>query len=94
MPAARQVDIETWIPSQQACHDAFYKYVYRLSGTSSPHAQSAQKAAQLHTLNGTAFAIGRILVAIMEQNQQADGSIVVPPALRPWVGKDVMGKRS
>ena len=39
-------------------------------------------------LNGTAFAIGRIMIAIMENNQQADGSIIIPEVLRSWVGKD------
>ncbi len=42
----------------------------------------------VHTLNGTAVAVSRALVAILENNQQADGSIVVPEALRTWVGKD------
>jgi seryl-tRNA synthetase len=42
----------------------------------------------VHTLNGTAVAVTRALVAILENNQQADGSVVIPEALRPWVGKD------
>jgi seryl-tRNA synthetase len=44
----------------------------------------------VHTLNGTAVAVTRALVAILENNQQADGSVVVPEALRTWVGKDVI----
>jgi seryl-tRNA synthetase len=40
----------------------------------------------LHTLNGTAIAVGRTLIAILENYQQADGSVVVPEVLRPWVG--------
>ena len=40
----------------------------------------------MHTLNGTAFAIGRMLIAIIENYQQPDGSIVVPDALRPYMG--------
>jgi seryl-tRNA synthetase len=40
----------------------------------------------LHTLNGSGLAIGRTLVAILEQNQQADGSVVVPEALVPYMG--------
>ena len=40
----------------------------------------------IHTLNGSGIAIGRTIVAILEQYQQADGSVVVPPALRPYVG--------
>ncbi len=42
----------------------------------------------VHTLNGTAIAISRALIAILENYQQADGSVVVPEALRPWVGKE------
>jgi seryl-tRNA synthetase len=42
----------------------------------------------VHTLNGTAVAISRALVAILENYQQADGSVMVPEALRRWVGKD------
>jgi seryl-tRNA synthetase len=40
----------------------------------------------LHTLNGSGLAVGRTLVAILENYQQADGSVVVPEALRPWMG--------
>ena len=43
------------------------------------------------TLNGTGIAVGRTLIAIMENYQQADGSIVVPEVLRPLLGKDVLG---
>ncbi len=46
----------------------------------------------VHTLNGTAIAISRALIAIMENYQEADGSIRVPVALQPWVGKSVIAK--
>ena len=45
----------------------------------------------LHTLNGTAIAISRGLIAILENYQQADGTVLVPEVLRPWVGKDQIG---
>ena len=45
----------------------------------------------VHTLNGTAFAISRALIAIIENHQQADGTIRVPEALQPWVGKETIG---
>ena len=45
----------------------------------------------MHTLNGTGVAVGRTLIAIMENYQQADGSIAVPAVLRPLLGKDVIG---
>ncbi len=40
----------------------------------------------MHTLNGSGLAVGRTLVAVLENYQQADGSVVVPEALRPWMG--------
>ena len=45
----------------------------------------------MHTLNGTAYALSRALIAILENHQNADGSVTVPEALRPFVGKDVIG---
>ena len=45
----------------------------------------------VHTLNGTAIAISRTLIAILENYQQADGSVIVPEALRPWMGIDRIG---
>ena len=47
----------------------------------------------VHTLNGTAVAVSRALVAILENNQQADGSIMIPEVLRPAVGKGQIGPR-
>jgi len=43
-----------------------------------------------HTLNGTACAVTRTMIAILENNQQADGSVVVPPVLRPYLGTDLL----
>jgi seryl-tRNA synthetase len=45
----------------------------------------------VHTLNGTGIAVGRTLIAIMENYQRADGTIAVPDVLRPLMGKDVLG---
>lgn len=95
MPAARKYDIETWVPSQNT-----YRETHSTSTCTDYQARRLNTRVKrengtefVHTLNGTAFAIGRILVAIMEQYQQADGSIKIPEALRPWVGKDVITKR-
>jgi len=44
------------------------------------------KTRLVHTLNGSGLGLPRTLIAVMENNQQEDGSIVVPPALRPWMG--------
>ena len=45
----------------------------------------------MHTLNGTGIAVGRTLIAIMQNYQWADGSIAVPEGLRPFMGKDTIG---
>jgi seryl-tRNA synthetase len=52
------------------------------------HKNSEGQNELVHALNGTAFAIGRILIAILENYQQEDGTIVVPEVLRPWMGKE------
>ena len=45
----------------------------------------------VHTLNGTAVAVTRAIIAILENYQQEDGSVIIPEVLRPWVGKDKIG---
>ena len=53
-----------------------------------------EKGTQLvHTLNGTAIAISRTIIAVLENHQLADGTIRVPAVLRPWMGKDLIGKQ-
>jgi seryl-tRNA synthetase len=97
-PAYRKFDLEAWMPgrgeqgefgevtSASNCTD----YQARRLGVrfKTPEAKGTQFA---HTLNGTAIAVTRALIAIFENYQQADGSIVVPEVLRPWVGKDRIG---
>lgn len=90
-PSARTYDIETWIPSQNT-----YRETHSTSNTTDFQTRRLKtryktpggKNELVHALNGTAFAIGRTLIAILENYQQADGSIVIPEILRPWVGKD------
>ncbi|TAK04003.1 serine--tRNA ligase [Patescibacteria group bacterium] len=99
-PSARTYDIETWMPGQNR-----YRETHSTSNTTDfqtrrlnirykdPSAGSggAGKAKGLaHALNGTAFAIGRILIAILENYQHKDGSVVVPVVLRQWMGTDVI----
>lgn len=100
-PSARTYDIETWIPSQKMYRETHstsnttdyqtrrlkirYKNIEGKSGKAGP---GSARNELVHALNGTAFAIGRILIAILENYQQADGSIVVPEVLRPWIGKE------
>jgi seryl-tRNA synthetase len=94
-PAYRKFDLEAWMPcrgeageygevtSTSNCTDfqaRRLKIRYKIPG---------QKGTRfVHTLNGTAVACTRALVAILENYQQADGSVIVPEVLRPWVGKE------
>jgi seryl-tRNA synthetase len=90
--SAKTYDIEVWLPSQQA-----YREISSCSNTEAFQARRASikfraagtgKAEFAHTLNGSGLAIGRTLVAILENYQQQDGSVVVPEVLREYVGVD------
>jgi seryl-tRNA synthetase len=89
--AAKQYDLEVWLPGQNGYKEIsscsnFEAYQARRA---SIRAKSGQgKPAYVHTLNGSGLAAGRTWVAIVENYQQADGSVVVPEALRPYVGAD------
>ena len=93
MPAAAKYDIEVWIPSQKR-----YRETHSTSNCTDFQARRLNiryqkkdgKLEFVHTLNGTAFAIGRILIAIIENYQQKDGSIKVPEALWPYLGFKVI----
>ena len=90
--AARKFDTEAWVPSQGT-----YRELTSTSNCTTFQARRLQtryrdengKTQTAATLNGT-LATTRWLVAILENNQQADGSVRVPEALRPWVGKEVL----
>ncbi|AZA10509.1 serine--tRNA ligase [Corynebacterium gerontici] len=94
--AARKFDTEAWVPTQNT-----YRELTSTSNCTTFQARRLQtryrdeqgKAQTCATLNGT-LATTRWLVAILENNQQADGSVVVPEALRPFVGKEVLEPRS
>ena len=85
-------DIEIWIPSMgiykevSSCSNA-YDYQAR-RGNIRFRRKDAKKPELLHTLNASGLATSRVLPAIVEQYQQADGSVIVPEVLRKWVGKD------
>ena len=86
--AAKTYDLEVWLPSQQAFREIsscsnFEAFQARRAGIR--YRKADGKGEFLHTLNGSGLAIGRTMVAILEQCQQADGSILVPPALRPYL---------
>ncbi len=86
--AAKTYDLEVWVPSQQAFREIsscsnFEAFQARRAGIR--YRKPDGKGEFLHTLNGSGLAIGRTMVAILEQCQQADGSILVPAALRPYL---------
>ena len=84
-PAARKFDCEAWIPSQEryreltSCSNTTDYQARRLGARYRAQAEAPPEA--MHTLNGTAVAISRTLIALIENGQQADGSVVMPPAL-------------
>ena len=93
--ARRTYDLEVWLPGQEAyreissvswCHDFQARRMgarYRVSGEDRPRLA--------HTLNGSGVAVGRALVALLENYQHADGSVTVPEALRPYLaGRDLI----
>ena len=88
--SAKTYDIEVWLPSQDT-----YREISSCSNTEAFQARRANirfrregtgKAEFVHTLNGSGLAVGRTLIAILENCQQADGSVLVPEALRPYMG--------
>jgi seryl-tRNA synthetase len=88
--SAKTYDIEVWLPSQKT-----YREISSCSNTEAFQARRANikfrpagtgKAEFVHTLNGSGLAVGRTLIAILENYQQADGSVKVPDALRPYMG--------
>ena len=91
-PAAQKYDCEAWMPGQQQ-----YREVTSCSNCTDYQARRlecryrTEKGPRfVHTLNGTGIAVGRTLIAIMENYQRADGSIAVPKVLQPLMGKDVL----
>jgi seryl-tRNA synthetase len=100
-PAYRKYDLEAWMPgrgqggeygevtSTSNCTD------YQARRLGIKYKSKGQKGTRfVHTLNGTAVAVTRAMLAILENNQQADGSVRIPEVLRPWVGKESITPRS
>ena len=88
--SAKTYDLEAWLPSQQR-----YREISSCSNFEAFQARRLQarwrnpqdkKPEPVHTLNGSGLAVGRTLVAVLENFQQEDGSVEVPAALRPWLG--------
>ena len=91
--AVKTYDIEVWLPSQTT-----YREISSCSNCGDFQARRMQarvkdgkKTELVHTLNGSGLAVGRTLLAIMENYQNADGTITVPDVLRPYMGVDVIG---
>ena len=88
--AAKTYDIEVWLPGQQR-----YREISSCSNCEAFQARRMMarwrnpdtgRPEPVHTLNGSGLAVGRTLIAVLENGQQADGSVRVPDALRPWIG--------
>jgi seryl-tRNA synthetase len=87
--SARTYDLEVWLPGQDA-----YREISSCSNCEAFQARRMQarwrnaqgKVEPVHTLNGSGLAVGRTLVAVLENHQHADGSVTVPPVLRPYMG--------
>ncbi len=87
--AAKTYDLEVWLPAQNTYREI--SSVSNCEAFQSRRLQARFKNAQgknelVHTLNGSGLAVGRTLVAVLENYQNADGSVTVPPALRPYLG--------
>jgi len=88
--ARKTYDIEVWLPGQQryreisSCSNCGEFQARRMKARFRPEGEKNTRA--VHTLNGSGLAVGRTLVAVLENYQQADGSVVVPEALRPYLG--------
>jgi seryl-tRNA synthetase len=96
--SAKTYDIEVWLPGQQ-----LFREISSCSNFESYQARRANiryrpegknKTEFVHTLNGSGLAVGRTWVAIVENYQQGDGSVVIPEALRPYVGAERITKKS
>ncbi len=91
---AKQYDIETWIPTQgkyRETHSCSNTTDYQARGIGCQYRNKDGKSGYVHMLNATGIAIGRILIAIMENYQQKDGSIKIPKVLQGYLETDVIG---
>ncbi len=96
--AAKKYDLEVWIPAQN-----MYREISSCSNFEDFQARRANirfrrepnaKPEYVHTLNGSGLAIGRTVAALLENYQQADGSVVIPEVLRPYMGgKEVIAPK-
>jgi seryl-tRNA synthetase len=93
-PDHRQYDIDTWMPGQDAFREtqtSDYTGGYQARRLNTRVRSATGELSHVHMNDATAFAIGRTLIAIMENYQLADGTIRVPEILIPYVGKEILG---
>jgi seryl-tRNA synthetase len=95
--SAKTYDIEVWLPGQQLFREIsscsnFEAYQARRANIRY-RPEGKNKTEFVHTLNGSGLAVGRTWVAIVENYQQADGSVVIPEVLRPYIGAERIGKK-
>jgi seryl-tRNA synthetase len=90
--AAKKYDIEAWFPGEQN-----YREITSCSNTTDFQARRLKVRMKtdrgnemMHTLNGTACAVGRTILALLENHQQPDGSVVIPSALVPYTGFELI----
>jgi len=96
--SAKTYDIEVWLPGQQLFREIsscsnFETYQARRANIRYRR-EGKNKTEFVHTLNGSGLAVGRTWVAIVENCQQADGSVVIPEVLRPYIGADRITRKS
>ena len=87
--AQKTYDIEVWLPGQNLYREISSCSVcgdFQARRMNSRYRGKDNKPAFVHTLNGSGVAVGRALIAVMETYQQEDGSILVPDALKPYMG--------
>lgn len=93
-PQVKKYDIETWMPSRQAYGETMsnsFMGDFQARRLNIRYKTTDGKTSVAHTLNNTAVASPRILIAILENYQQKDGTILIPDVLRPFVGKEKIG---
>jgi seryl-tRNA synthetase len=88
-PNARGIDMETWLPGQdkyRETHTADYMTDYQARRLKTRVRRESGELELIHTNDATAFALGRIMIAIIENGQQQDGTVIVPEVLQPYLG--------
>lgn len=94
--AAKCYDLEVWMPGygdfREISSCSNFEDFQARRGNIRYRPEKGAKPAFVHTINGSGLAIGRTVAAVLENYQQADGSVIVPEALRPYMGKDIISK--